>query len=132
MKTVSKLTVAMLGGWLILLLAFTLVGYAAARDAANDRAAGIAEGAKKQLLKDFGKLPLSFEINQGQTDGQVLFLSRAPGFNLFLTPTEMLLELRRPPAASPLTKADLPEQPHATSVRMQLVMGDVAVLVALW
>src|SRR5256886_9145192 len=33
----------------------------------------------------YGKLPLSFEANQGQTDPQVKFLARGPGYTLFLT-----------------------------------------------
>jgi hypothetical protein len=42
----------------------------------------------------YGKLPLSFEANQGQTDKQVKFLSRGPGYALFLTPTETVLSLK--------------------------------------
>lgn len=41
----------------------------------------------------YGKLPLSFEINQGQADRQVRFLSRGSGYNLFLTSTEAVLSL---------------------------------------
>ena len=40
------------------------------------------------------KLPLSFEVNRGQTDKQVKFLSRGPGYALFLTPTEAVLSLK--------------------------------------
>ena len=43
----------------------------------------------------YGKLPLSFEINQGQTNGQVKFLSRGSGYNLFLTSTEAVLSLHQ-------------------------------------
>lgn len=46
----------------------------------------------------YGKLPLSFEINQGQTDPQVKFLSRGSGYNLFLTSTEAIFALKRPAA----------------------------------
>lgn len=41
-----------------------------------------------ELNQAYGKLPLSFEANQGQTDPQVKFLSRGNGYSLFLTPTE--------------------------------------------
>jgi hypothetical protein len=41
-------------------------------------------------------LPLSFELNQGQTDSRVKFLSRGNGYALFLTPSEMVLGLSRP------------------------------------
>jgi Beta-propeller repeat len=36
----------------------------------------------------YGKQPLSFEPNQGQTDAQVKFLSRASGYTLFVTARE--------------------------------------------
>lgn len=42
----------------------------------------------------FAKLPLLFEANQGQTDPQVRFLSRGPGYTLFLTPDEAVFNFR--------------------------------------
>src|SRR5262245_47349430 len=42
----------------------------------------------------FGKLPMRFELNQGQTDSQVKFIARGPGYGLFLTPAEATLRLR--------------------------------------
>jgi len=47
------------------------------------------------LLESYGKLPLSFEINKGQTDLQVKFLSRGSGYSLFLTDSEAVLALRK-------------------------------------
>jgi hypothetical protein len=47
-----------------------------------------------QLVQSYGKLPLQFERNDGQTAEQVKFLSRGRGYNLFLTPTEAVLALR--------------------------------------
>jgi hypothetical protein len=44
----------------------------------------------------FSRLPLSFEPNVGQTDRQVKFLTRGPGYNLFLTPDEAVLSLEKP------------------------------------
>jgi len=55
---------------------------------------------KARLIENYDKLPLRFEGNRGQTDGQVKFLSRAPGYSLFLTATEAVLALRKP---SPMT-----------------------------
>lgn len=49
---------------------------------------------KPQLMEAYGKLPLSFEANQGQTDSQVKFLSRGSGYTLFLTPSEAVVALR--------------------------------------
>src|SRR5712692_5707796 len=50
--------------------------------------------AQPRLVESYGKLPLSFEANQGQTDQQVKFLSRGPGYTLFLTGNEAVLALR--------------------------------------
>ncbi len=47
-------------------------------------------------LWGYGQRPLSFEVNQGQTDARVKFLSRGRGYTLFLTPTEAVLILARP------------------------------------
>jgi hypothetical protein len=49
---------------------------------------------RAQVNKAYGKLPLSFELNQGQSDAEVKFLSRGAGYTLFLTPTEAVWSLR--------------------------------------
>jgi pimeloyl-ACP methyl ester carboxylesterase len=69
----------------------------------------------------YANLPLTFERNQGQVDGEVKFLSRGSGYNLFLTPTESVLQLRtKAPASSPKSQTPPPPQ-HSTTVRMKLV-----------
>ncbi len=45
--------------------------------------------------------PLSFEVNQGQTDARVRFLAHGPGYGLFLTATEAVVTLAPAPAAAP-------------------------------
>jgi len=42
----------------------------------------------------YGRLPLAFEVNQGQVDKKVKFLSRGSGYSLFLTLTEAILQFR--------------------------------------
>src|SRR5580698_10409030 len=37
------------------------------------------------LSSSYGKLPLAFEVNHGQTASQVKFLSHGTGYSLFLT-----------------------------------------------
>jgi hypothetical protein len=49
---------------------------------------------KSAATAAYGKLPLSFEVNEGQTDRQVKFLSRGAGYGLFLTSTEAVLSLK--------------------------------------
>jgi hypothetical protein len=47
--------------------------------------------ARHRFLANYGKLPLSFEANDGQTDSQVKFLARGSGYTLFLTGNEAVL-----------------------------------------
>jgi Calx-beta domain-containing protein/beta-propeller repeat-containing protein/carboxypeptidase family protein len=63
--------------------------------------------AKARLAEKFGKLPLSFEENQGQIDQQVKFLSHGPGYDLFLTSTDAVLRVQNPRAS----QADKSKQP---------------------
>ncbi len=46
------------------------------------------------LARGYGRLPLQFEVNRGQTDPRVRFLSRGAGYTMFLTGTEAVLVLR--------------------------------------
>jgi len=79
---------------------------------------------------NYGKLPLSFEANQGQSSEQVKFLARGPGYSLFLTPAEAVLSLRASAprkrsaaeraATGKRVEADETAQPVAV-VRMRLV-----------
>ena len=66
----------------------------------NTQRAGVFDGSNVRIAEAFGKLPLSFEANQGQTDSDVKFLSRGNGYSLFLTSSEAVLELRKPEARS--------------------------------
>jgi hypothetical protein len=42
--------------------------------------------ALRRARQVYGQMPLSFEANRGQTNAQVNFIARGPGYNLFLTP----------------------------------------------
>jgi hypothetical protein len=42
---------------------------------------------------NYGRIPLTFEANQGQMDNRVKFLSRGPGYGLFLTKDGAVLRL---------------------------------------
>lgn len=74
-----------------------------------------------KINEAYGKLPLSFEHNQGQTDGQVVFLSRGPGYNLFLTATEAVLVLRGAGASNSASDTEVRADTQVTAVRMRLV-----------
>jgi Big-like domain-containing protein/centrosomal CEP192-like protein/beta-propeller repeat-containing protein/ASPM-SPD-2-Hydin domain-containing protein/HYDIN/CFA65/VesB family protein len=49
------------------------------------------------LIAAYGNLPLSFEANVGQVDPSVKFISRGPGYTLFLTATKVAVNLRSGP-----------------------------------
>src|SRR5215468_12143782 len=53
----------------------------------------VTEGQRAKIIESYGKLPLTFEANQGQSDHEVKFLSRGPGYELLLTPTEAVLSV---------------------------------------
>ena len=48
-----------------------------------------------RVSASYGKLPLSFEANQGQTDSRVRFVARGGGYSVYLTSSEALLSLHR-------------------------------------
>src|SRR6266702_2945648 len=76
-----------------------------------------------RIVEGYGKLPLAFEANQGQSDPQVKFLSRGAGYSLFLTADAAVLALQ-PSAPSPLgagpVKNSHPQSTRAV-LRMKLV-----------
>src|SRR5262245_23795843 len=47
----------------------------------------------------FGRLPLSFELNQGQIDSQVRFLARGQGYDLLLTTNGAVFSFNNPSTA---------------------------------
>ena len=51
-------------------------------------------GSRNEQLRTFGKLPLSFEPNVGQTDPRIRFLSRGAGYTLFVTQDQAVLSMR--------------------------------------
>ncbi len=74
-----------------------------------------------RILADYGKLPLTFEANQGQVDPQVKFLTRGHGYTLFLTGDAAVLTLRAAHRPEPgRTTPSTPERDPAV-LRMQLV-----------
>ena len=50
------------------------------------------QSTKAEIADHYGKLPLSFESNEGQTDRTAKFISRGPGYDLFLTTTGAVLK----------------------------------------
>jgi Bacterial Ig domain/Carboxypeptidase regulatory-like domain/IPT/TIG domain/Beta-propeller repeat/Bacterial TSP3 repeat len=63
---------------------------------ANTNADPAGRDLKERIAKNYGKLPLSFEINKGQIDPEVKFYSRGAGYDLYLTPMEAVVVLSKP------------------------------------
>src|SRR5579871_3915972 len=83
-----------------------------------------------KIAEAYGKLPLSFEANQGQTDAAVKFLSRGSGYTLFLTSDEAVFSVHADKAKrSTLDRQPLGAQSEITTsevVRMKLVKANPA------
>jgi Beta-propeller repeat len=81
------------------------------------------KSAEHGLLHAYGRLPLSFELNEGQANPQVKFLSRGSGFELFLTSTETVVVMGKPGKAkrkTPTEKSAEPLPSQLSVLRMQL------------
>ena len=86
-----------------------------------------------RVRETFARLPLSFEANYGQTDGQVKFLARRTGYTVFLTPTEAVLALQGPTSLTqphsdrgvgPVRVGERKGPVEQAIVRMKLVRGN--------
>ena len=74
-------------------------------------------------VRNFGRLPLTFEANRGQAAGQVKFLSRGQGYTTLLTSGGMVLNLRasQTEPASKNGKAPNSQQSANTSLQFRLI-----------
>ena len=82
-----------------------------------------ASGAAAQsalVQSEYGQLPLSFEANQGQTDGRVDYLARGAGYTLYLTGNGAVFDLRQKEATAP-TGGGLPGEVSGTVIDMRFV-----------
>src|SRR5208283_2349038 len=67
--------------------------------------------ANARVHADYGKLPLTFEANQGQTDPQVRFVSRGAGYTAFLTSDGIVLSLRTQQGVADHPTNEVPASP---------------------
>jgi hypothetical protein len=89
--------------------------------------------AKPRVVSGYGRLPLRFERNEGQVDERVRYLARGPGYTMFVTPTAMVLSLRKGverPRAPRLLANEIASKPMAASVlRVKLLNAGSDVVV---
>jgi Beta-propeller repeat/Abnormal spindle-like microcephaly-assoc'd, ASPM-SPD-2-Hydin len=101
-----------------------LIWLAPALGAGNPAEAPVKTTAPVNPALAYRRLPMSFEPNVGQTNQRVEYLTRGPGYNLFLTADEAVLALEQPVLISP----DHPTSTRAQSVlRIKLVGGNPGV-----
>src|SRR5438046_8317573 len=84
-------------------LYFATVSVSAATDISS--ASAQISAASSPSAQVFG-LPMQFEKNAGQTDPQVEFLARGPGYTLFLTPTQAVFSLKPVTSSAAAGKRD--------------------------
>jgi hypothetical protein len=73
------------------------------------------------VVRNFGRLPLSFERNQGQTDSRVRFLTHSGADTLFLTPSEAVFTLPSYPR-NQLSQGERRNALRATEKRRQVTV----------
>ena len=82
--------------------------------------------ASRKVAANYGKLPISFEANHGQTDKRVKFVARGSGYGLYLSGNEAVLALHAPQSketpsgTDPLAKSHPLPSVKTDIVRMQL------------
>jgi len=76
-----------------------------------------------QAVINYGKLPLSFEPNLGQTSGNVQWLARGPEYTLFLAGDDAVLEMNKivPPKRGATDLKDMKPSISSSAVRMSLL-----------
>ncbi|MBI3804729.1 MAG: SBBP repeat-containing protein [Nitrospirae bacterium] len=76
---------------------------------------------RQQLLSSYGKLPLSFEANTGQSDPAVQFLSRGAGYILYLTHTDAILTLTKASEAPKDPREKVTNKTETATLKMRLI-----------
>jgi PKD repeat protein len=104
-------------------------------EARVDSQAVMHDGNKQtRIAEAYGNLPLSFEVNEGQAESDVKFLSLGNGYSLSLTSTEAIFTLNK--SSAPVTREDSfanhksvePQETRSlrTTVRMKLAGANPA------
>ncbi|HET9713799.1 MAG TPA: SBBP repeat-containing protein, partial [Pyrinomonadaceae bacterium] len=109
-------------GIVCLLTSFAGIVFVGARsDNASTAGPTTDASTRARIAQSFGKLPLSFEINKGQVEQPVKFVSRGPGYILFLTPAEAVLTLHKPRASA--TESEVRE---GSVLRLKMIGANAA------
>src|SRR5207247_11250451 len=84
----------------------------------------------KNVQQTLKTLPMRFKANQGQVERRVSFVSRGPGYTLFLMADEAVLSLRKPSVVSGQRSVEVRSEQRTTDtdsvLRMKLVGANPA------
>ena len=75
------------------------------------------------LTAAYGQLPLSFQVNKGQTDPRVNFLTQGAGYTAFLTPTSAVMELQQGSGGNVVTMKLVGANPGSHAVGLDKQAG---------
>ena len=95
---------------------------------AGSASAGAQSGAQvpsaASIPANYAKLPLTFELNHGQIDPRVRFVSQGPGYTAFLPGDGMVLSLRaKRVVTSEATSQGVPPSPSKRSTLQFRLLG---------
>lgn len=80
------------------------------------------QAARSRAVEAYSNLPISFEANCGQVHSDVKFLSRAAGYDLFLTSTETVFVFTEPSAKADMDKtAKLPVEKESAKAKQAVL-----------
>jgi len=113
----------------VALIALLVAGFicqpAAAQSVPTAKSSIVEPTQKSRVAENYGRLPLSFESNHGQTDLRVKFISRGAGQTLFLTSNEAVLALSKPidqkPDSPGFPNLSISHSLRTTLLRMRLL-----------
>src|SRR5262245_61049018 len=76
---------------------------------------------RARIEQAYGKLPMRFEANEGQTDARVKFIARGAGYSVFLTGAEAVMRLHKREGESGRTAEETVETPvESAALRVSL------------
>jgi hypothetical protein len=106
------------------LLASVVLSIFSANSVAAPQAQESRDAGQAQMQESYGRLPLSFEANAGQTESRVKFLSKGSGYGIYLTSDEAVLALRRRKCSEPHTERQAAELQRSAHVRAEAGCND--------
>ncbi len=101
-------------GW-VLVAVLLVSAVSVAQQTIATQSVRLGSPAHGQISSSFGKLPLTFEANQGQTSTSARFVARGNGYSAFLTAGGMVLSLR------PEKVPGAPEAPKRASAQKTIL-----------